>query len=75
MLGNVWEWVQDCYLPYAAAPGDGSAHETAACRGRVVRGGAWDDPPAVLRPAERFWLGAGNRNNNIGLRVARTLPP
>ena len=75
MLGNVWEWVQDCHLSYAGAPSDGSAHETNDCQGRVVRGGAWDDPPSVLRSAERFWLGSGNRNNNIGLRVARTLPP
>jgi len=75
MLGNVWEWVQDCYLPYTGAPNDGSAHETRGCKGRVVRGGAWDDHIDVLRSAERFWLGAGNRNNNIGLRVARTLPP
>ncbi len=74
MLGNVWEWVQDCYLSYADAPSDGSAHETNVCQGRVVRGGAWDDPPAVLRSAARFWLGPSNRNNNIGLRVARTLP-
>lgn len=75
MLGNVWEWVQDCHLPYGDAPGDGSAHEANDCRGRVVRGGAWDEPPDVLRSAARFWLGAANRNNNIGLRLARTLPP
>ena len=75
MLGNVWEWVQDCYGPYASAPSDGSAHQASACPGRVVRGGAWDDPPAVLRSAERFWLGQVNRNNNIGLRIARTLAP
>lgn len=75
MLGNVWEWVQDCYLPYAGAPSDGSAHETNDCRGRVLRGGAWDEPPGVLRSAERFWLGSGNRNSNVGLRVARSLPP
>jgi formylglycine-generating enzyme required for sulfatase activity len=75
MLGNVWEWVQDCYLSYAGAPTDGSAHETNDCRGRVLRGGAWDEPPSVLRSAERFWLGSGNRNNNVGLRVAKTLPP
>ena len=62
-------------LPYTGAPNDGSAHETKGCKGRVVRGGAWDDHIDVLRSAERFWLGAGNRNNNIGLRVARTLPP
>jgi len=75
MLGNVWEWVQDCYLSYAGAPSDGSAHETNDCRGRVVRGGAWDEPPGVLRSAERFWFGSGNRSSNVGLRVARTLTP
>jgi formylglycine-generating enzyme len=75
MLGNVWEWVQDCYLPYTEAPSDGSAFEVNGCKGRVVRGGAWDDPPAELRSAARFWFGPSNRNNNVGLRVARTLPP
>jgi sulfatase modifying factor 1 len=75
MLGNVWEWVQDCYLPYADAPTDGSAHEATDCRGRVLRGGAWDEPPSVLRSAERFTLGSGNRTSNAGLRVARSLPP
>jgi formylglycine-generating enzyme required for sulfatase activity len=75
MLGNVWEWVQDCYLPYPGAPGDGSAHETEGCRGRVLRGGAWDEPPGVLRSAERFWQGAANRAGNVGLRVAKTLLP
>ena len=75
MLGNVWEWVQDCYLPYTGAPADGSAHDANDCKGRVVRGGAWDDPPGVLRSAERFWMGSASRNNNIGLRLARTLPP
>ncbi len=75
MLGNVWEWVQDCYLSYADAPSDGSAHETNDCPGRVLRGGAWDEPPSVLRSAERFWLGSGNRTSNAGLRLARALPP
>ena len=74
MLGNAWEWVQDCLLPYAGAPGDGSAQEAADCKNRVVRGGAWDEPPSVLRSAERYAQGSANRNNNIGLRVARTLP-
>ena len=75
MLGNVWEWVQDCYLPYADAPSDGGAREADACPGRVLRGGAWDEPPAVLRSAERFRQGPANRGGNVGLRVARTLPP
>ena len=75
MLGNVWEWVQDCHLSYAGAPSDGSAHETNDCQRRVVRGGAWDEPPSVLRSAERFSFGPANRSSNVGLRVARTLPP
>lgn len=75
VLGNAWEWVQDCYLPYAGAPSDGSAHETDNCPARVLRGGAWDEPLGVLRSAERFRQGPGNRNSNIGLRVARTLAP
>ena len=74
MLGNVWEWVQDCYLPYTNAPRDGSAHDTEGCQRRVLRGGAWDESLAVLRSAERFFQGPGNRSSNVGLRVARTLP-
>lgn len=54
---------------------NGRAHETQDCRGRVVRGGGWDDPSDMLCSAERFWQGSGNRNHNIGLRVARALPP
>ena len=75
MLGNVWEWVQDCFLPYPGAPSDGSAHETDGCRGRVLRGGAWDEPPEVLRSAERFVKGPGHRSANVGLRVARSVAP
>ena len=75
MLGNVWEWVQDCYLPYAGAPAAAAPRAAADGKGRVVRGGAWDEPPSVLRSAERYWMGAVNRNNNVGFRVARTLPP
>ena len=74
MLGNVWEWVQDCYLVYTGAPADGSAHDANDCKGRVVAA-APGTTPGVLRSAERFWMGSASRNNNIGLRLARTLPP
>ena len=74
MLGNVWEWVQDCFLPYTDAPGDG-AHETENCKARVLRGGAWDEPLSVLRSAERFYQAAGFRSGNVGLRVARSAAP
>ena len=42
------------------------------CR-RVVRGGSWNNKPRNLRSANRNRNETGNRNNNIGFRVARTL--
>jgi formylglycine-generating enzyme required for sulfatase activity len=43
MLGNVFEWVEDCWHDsYAGAPADGSAWVAAGdCAVRVQRGGAW----------------------------------
>ena len=41
-LGNVWEWVDDCYhTSYDGAPADGSAWQTNDCNQRVIRGGSW----------------------------------
>ena len=78
VLGNVWEWVEDCWNgSYAGAPLDGSAWTNGDCaRGRVVRGGSWDDKPDLLRSANRIRYGTlGGRDADIGLRVARTLDP
>ena len=72
MHGNVWEWVQDCYGGYAAAPSDGSAVEGGACA-RVLRGGSWSIIPWYLRSAFRYRYDSGIRGLNIGFRVARTL--
>lgn len=77
MLGNVWEWVQDCYEPAAyARPGlplDGRADETAGCTARGLRGGAWISGPGRTRPAYRGGYGADTRTNVFGFRVARDL--
>jgi formylglycine-generating enzyme required for sulfatase activity len=74
MVGNVWKWVQDCYHDnYQGAPIAGAAWLTDDCRRRVVRGGSWFGAGAFLRSALRGWVAIGNRNNNVGFRVARTL--
>jgi formylglycine-generating enzyme required for sulfatase activity len=76
MLGNVWEWVEDCWHDqYRGAPSNGSPW-TFACTDdaqRVVRGGGWDDDPADLRAAARYPGPREIRNSINGIRLARTL--
>jgi formylglycine-generating enzyme required for sulfatase activity len=76
MVGNVWEWVEDCYhADYNGAPQDGSARtEAADCSRRVVRGGGWYITPDYLRSAHRDWdQPALGRRFDMGFRVGRTL--
>jgi formylglycine-generating enzyme required for sulfatase activity len=75
MDGNIWQWVEDCYLDsYQGAPSDGSAR-IEQCSTRVVRGGAWGDDPRNLRSASRSMNRPVNRSNSLGFRVGRTLTP
>ena len=74
MHGNVWEWVEDCYVPsYVEAPSDGSAQFILGCSSRVLRGGSWDYEPQDLRSAVRYKLPPVYRVDEIGFRVAREL--
>ena len=76
MLGNVWEWTEDCWNgSYAGAPSNGSAWEDGDCAVRVLRGGSWFNSPSVLRAAVRSGNTSGYRINLFGFRVARTLAP
>ena len=77
MLGNVWEWTQDCWNDsYAGAPADGRAWENGDCARRVLRGGSWFSAPWDLRAANRFKRTSDLRAHiMIGFRVARTLAP
>ena len=72
MIGNVWEWVEDCHKPdYRNAPADGSASESATCKQRVTRGGAWLENPWDLRFARRYPVEPDGRENVIGFRLVR----
>jgi formylglycine-generating enzyme required for sulfatase activity len=76
MHGNVKEWTFDCYREghgYSGAPTDGSAWTAGDCRSRVLRGGSWLSYARLLRAAFRYKGGEGDRANDVGLRVARTL--
>jgi formylglycine-generating enzyme required for sulfatase activity len=76
-LGNVWEWVEDCWHGTDEnAPVDGSKwSETAGgdCSRRLVRGGAWLNRPWNLRSALRFGADAGYRFPFLGFRLAQDL--
>ncbi len=75
MLGNVWEWTEDCWNEsYQGAPADGSAWTSGECGKRVVRGGSWFDVPLYLRAAVRFGDRMDRRINYDGFRVVRALP-
>ena len=76
MLGNVWQWVEDCvHDNYTEAPSDGSAWTSGDCKSRVLRGGSWFSSPQALRSADRSRGPTVNRGYDIGFRVGRTLTP
>jgi formylglycine-generating enzyme required for sulfatase activity len=78
MLGNVWEWVEDCWHDsYERAPTNGLAWEEAAegnCARRVVRGGAWSVGPGFLRSAIRTAGSVSDgRNFDLGFRLTQDI--
>jgi formylglycine-generating enzyme required for sulfatase activity len=76
LIGNVWEWTEDCfYGDYATARLDSAARADGVCSTRTVRGGDWFSTEASLRPAVRAKANADARHDDIGFRVARTLSP
>ncbi len=75
MLGNVWEWVEDCWnTNYEGAPIDGSPWTSGNCGRRVLRGGSWYGEPDGLRSAGRnSGFDTDGRSGVVGFRLARTL--
>ena len=73
MLGNVWQWTADCFVPgYDAAPAVASTPiESGDCSRRMIRGGSWHNAPDSLRSAARFWLPPDMHSSSVGFRVVR----
>jgi formylglycine-generating enzyme required for sulfatase activity len=74
MVGNVYEWAQDCYHEdYNGAPSDGSVFAGGNCAAHFIRAGSFTDEPAYLRSAVRIGTRTAYRYHNFGMRVARDL--
>lgn len=73
MLGNVAEWVEDCWNNdhRGASPGQ-YARLGGDCNVRVLRGAGWNSYPSFVRAAARDGDVASDRVNAVGFRVART---
>ncbi|MGC1480869.1 MAG: formylglycine-generating enzyme family protein [Chthoniobacterales bacterium] len=73
--GTVCELVADTWHNgYHDLPTNGTAHDAPAESCIVIRGGAWDLAPRLLRSAYRDWLPRDLRLDNVGFRLALTPP-
>lgn len=75
MVGNVYEWVDDCW--HASHADDAKmtpAQATAACRKRVQKGGAFDSTAGDVRPVARTFGDRASTDPRVGFRIARTPP-
>lgn len=75
MMGNAWEWVEDCWNEgYTGAPNTALPRLSGRCTERAFRGGAWNSGPTTVRSAYRDRETKNERHDNLGFRVARSLP-
>lgn len=75
MLGNVWEWIDDCWhWNHEGRPTDGRAWITASCTDqRMNKGGSWSHYPWGTRAAVRNKALPTTRFNTNGIRIVREL--
>ena len=69
--GNVWEWCHDWFGQYKAGPVDDPVG-TSEGKGRVARGGGWDDYEYQCQSAYRIWCDPTLRSSGLGFRVVMT---
>ena len=65
MSGNVWEWTEDWYQPYA---GNKYPNKFYGERFKVIKGGSWDSNLDLARPAVRGKALPDSKKNYIGFR-------
>ncbi len=72
MRGNVWEWVWDRYGDYGNRSSDPRGADTGL--ERVGRGGGYNGDAVRVRVAMRVRGKPTDRDTDVGLRLARTVP-
>jgi formylglycine-generating enzyme required for sulfatase activity len=75
MIGNVWEWTEDCATHSRVGRPTGPEAWTwlGGCEERAIRGGGWLSPPARSRSGHAASAPAGLRADYLGFRVARDI--
>ncbi len=73
MTGNVWEWVEDCWVEnYADAPDDQSPRKfSGKCGNYTIRGGAWNSKEKQITVTSRLGVWVDTKSNYIGFRLVR----
>ena len=75
IIGNVWEWAEDCYqVPYKNQASDGAPFQVKGkCEKRVVRGGAWHSRATWQKPSFRGRDTEDFVTQVFGIRVVRDI--
>ena len=74
IIGNVAEWVEDCYSATRDRLSEtGAPQQETSCARRMVKGGSWGTLAHNVRIAERIPYPGTHRDDSIGIRVAKTL--
>jgi formylglycine-generating enzyme len=77
MVGNLWDWVEDCYhSAYTGAPADGSAWTTGCQAGKAIRGGSFWSAAGSIRSSSRHQgaVGVGGFDLHVvGVRCCKSL--
>jgi len=70
MGGNVWEWIEDSYLPYDSAAVTEPLIIDPDSTTHAWRGGSWNYHQATLETSGRFSDEESLGNDHFGFRIA-----